>query len=65
LSFDDLVQSDEWQEMSVLKEQHPDIFRNITAGQVPRTMEGVLDVIAKISDAVDKLTADGEGIPGA
>jgi recombination protein RecT len=65
LSFDDLVQSDEWQEMSVLKEQHPDIFRNITAGQVPRTIEGVLDVIAKISDAVDKLTADGEGIPGA
>jgi phage RecT family recombinase len=51
-SFDDLVQTDEWGEMSVLKGEFPELYEQVTGGETPKTMDRVRKIIDLIYDEV-------------
>lgn len=61
ISFDDLVQTDEWNELLMLKEQHPKFYLKTLKGQTPRTLEAVSGAIEKINQMITD--EGGDGIP--
>jgi len=58
--FNALMQSDCWQEMSMLKDSEPDIWKDESGGQVPRTIPTCIDLVDRINA---RLEASGD-IPG-
>jgi hypothetical protein len=61
MSLDDLMQSDEWQEMTMLKGQYPKFYLKTFKGQTPRTIKAVKDGIDNINQMITD--AGGDGIP--
>jgi hypothetical protein len=58
--FNALMQSDCWQEMSMLKDAEPDIWKDESGGKVPRTIPTCIDLVDRINA---RLEASGD-IPG-
>jgi phage RecT family recombinase len=60
VDFNALMQSDCWQEMSMLKDAEPDIWKDECGGKVPRTIPACIDLVDRINA---RLEASGD-IPG-
>lgn len=60
--FERLVQSDLWQELSVLKEAHTDVYSAVTKGKDPRTFADCGSVIDEINNITQATQTE---IPGA
>jgi recombination protein RecT len=67
ISFDELLETDQWQEMSAIKENEPEIFVMVTNGQIPRSIEEVNRVIDECNQEIEKKKSKGDQgeIPGA
>ena len=58
--FDALVQSDCWQEMSMLKKSEPDIWQEESGGKEPRTIPACMELV----DRINALLEVSKDIPG-
>jgi hypothetical protein len=56
-----LVQTDEWQELSVLQQQHPGIYKQVVASS-PKTMDELNQAIETISSMAES-GEDSDGMP--
>jgi phage RecT family recombinase len=69
MNFDKLIQTNEWQEMSVIKDAEPEIWLMVTNGEIPQTMDDLNRVIDGCNAEIKKRgSAFGDGggeIPGA
>ena len=62
--FEAVVNSEAWQEMSMLKQKHFKLYAQVTGGRTPRTAEAVQYVIDEIV-RLSSDTGDSDGMPEA
>ena len=59
ISMTELMQTDEWQELSMLQEKYPDVYKSVTQGRpAPKTVRDVTEIISTIDGKVKKLNGD-------
>lgn len=69
--IDALVETNEWQEMSLLKENEPEIFMIVTNGEIPQSMAELNKIIDRCDEEIKKRDEAFKGageqgeIPGA
>ena len=61
--FGQLVETDEWQEMSVLQKKHPETYMQVTNGEMPRNLDEVNATIDAIYNIIEGQV--NEGMPEA
>jgi hypothetical protein len=65
-TIEDLMQTDEWQEMTLLQDQNPELYIEVKKEQGIKGRPKDLDTVNKVIEKMtEKIEGTGEGIPGA
>lgn len=60
MSMDDLMQTDEWNELQVLQSQYPDAYKKLSKGIKLDTLKAVSDLIDRMNEETGGAEADGQ-----